>query len=204
MTLAMPAENQNMRFYSFLIFFFFLFNHSSAEMVRGYYLTANNDTVSTRIDVPRAFLRGGTVTEFYYRITAFDSYGKKSKFSADNINGFGFVYNGKNYTFRSKPNEKGNYYFQQLIAGGSHANLYRYVQLVEFSDALRELVFYTVQKGDSVNLYLKEFDGKKKIKSDLIEFYRDQPMFDQLVSGRFERRGNILTDLKFVVDVLNK
>ena len=89
------------------------------EIVDGYYLTLQNDTVKCKIE-PREL-------EVFDKVTIIDSTGKYITYKANDpngINGFGFVYKDKKYDYLPKGDELNVFHFYIVLAKGSRLNLY--------------------------------------------------------------------------------
>ena len=89
----------------FLLFFLFLSSFCIAyaqSTVPGYYLSNNNDSIVTQIEIPRS-LFGVDLSKLLLKVEIVDSINGNQKFKPKDIKGFGFLYKEKNYIFFSKP-----------------------------------------------------------------------------------------------------
>ncbi|WP_160716734.1 hypothetical protein [Chitinophaga solisilvae] len=86
-----------MRQFIFLLFLLPVFGNSNAQTpttVPGYYVTYSNDTVYTKIKLPKLIFGGEDLSKFIYRVEIVDSFGERKKLKPEDIKSYGFSHNG--------------------------------------------------------------------------------------------------------------
>jgi hypothetical protein len=112
----------------FLVLFFFSTMDSKAanEYADGYFISKNNDTLLCKILIPKDFGKFNAITLFS-KITIVDSAGNKKKYTASDINGYGFIYDSKTYIYVSKDvDDNGKMMFVWPVNLGKSVNEYYY------------------------------------------------------------------------------
>src|SRR4051812_30016043 len=111
-----------------LILFFTLVITTSAiqakQLLNGYMILPNHDTISCKIVVPQAYRDH---IELYFSVTINDNTGNNMTYNAEKheIIGFGFTYNNKPYDYVLKKDDRGDV-FVYREATGNKLNLYYY------------------------------------------------------------------------------
>jgi hypothetical protein len=110
-----------------VLFILFAFNsNASDEYASGYFINKNNDTLLCKILIPKDFGKFNGLALFS-KVTILDSGGNKKKYTPNDINGYGFVYNSKTYIYVSRQVEdNGAIMFVWPIKVGKSVNEYCY------------------------------------------------------------------------------
>jgi len=97
-----------------------------AELIDGYVVLANKDTIYRKIDVPNVYHQ---TLNLFYKVTVQDSAGNETTYQPGKhgIKGFGFVYNGKNYDYHLWKNGTDDIFALKLISGKKVSLSYYYV-----------------------------------------------------------------------------
>lgn len=166
---------------------------ASDEFTDGYYVTKGNDTLDCKILIPKDFGRFNEQSLFS-RVTMLDSAGKKIKYTASEINGYGFIYLKKKYIYVSRQvDEDGKMMFVWPMIYGKKINEYYYynyntsdmykgsmgatdeVYVLE-DDETKETVAVT-RGGSLTNTYKSQlrkfFENDKKVLAVLVQDVKD-------------------------------
>ena len=113
-------------FFSALFFLFAFNSKASEEYAGGYFINKNNDTLLCKILIPKDFGKFNGLALFS-KVTILDSGGNKKKYTSNDINGYGFVYNSKTYIYASKDiDDNGQMMFVWPVNLGKSVNEYCY------------------------------------------------------------------------------
>jgi hypothetical protein len=113
-------------FFPVLFFLFSFSSNASDEYASGYFINKNNDTLLCKILIPKDFGKFNGLTLFS-KVTILDSAGNKKKYTSNDINGYGFIYNSKTYIYVSKDvDDNGQMMFLWPVNLGKSVNEYCY------------------------------------------------------------------------------
>jgi len=99
---------------------------SRDEFAEGYIIPKNADTLACKVKIPKDF---GHFNELYLfnSVTVMDSSGRKITFGPKDLEGYGFVYQSRKYTYVSKRvDEDGTLMFVWPVNLGKRVNEYYY------------------------------------------------------------------------------
>jgi hypothetical protein len=171
-------------------------NLLAKDLVDGYILMSNNDTIKCKIKVPKDLA-------LFDKVSIQDSLGKEQTYKAKNIdiNGFGFFYQGQKYDYTLIIDDRRGAQFLMRKLAGTRFNLYYRYDYVSFaSGASYRSDTYMLEDTAkrSVTVTGNAFSSyKKKIKA----FLKDDPamldLFEKTVSGitdieQFVKQANSL------------
>ncbi len=172
--------------------------------VSGYYLTNTNDTLNTQIKLPKSIFGSVDLSKLLFRVEVTDSVNGAKKLKPEDIKGFGFLYNGENYTYFSQPftSEK-NLRFLQPVILGTKTNLYQGQTVNQNGSPLG--TFYTFQKADGTYAFLNTGMLRlSEFRATLIKFYKDEKHIQELIETKFLNRISIKNDILEIVQLANQ
>ena len=110
-----------------LLFFLFAFKSNASDTyASGYFITKSNDTLLCKVLIPKDFGKFDALALFT-KVTILDSNGNKKKYTPNDINGYGFIYNSKAYIYVSKDvDDNGQMMFVWPVNLGKSINEYCY------------------------------------------------------------------------------
>ncbi|WEK34544.1 MAG: hypothetical protein P0Y53_18820 [Candidatus Pseudobacter hemicellulosilyticus] len=171
-----------------------------AKDMEGYLVTKDNDTV--RIHISRAQLRQFMLSGVSIQVR--DQPDRIAVYTVKDINGCGYLEQGRWVHYRVKPVAKGGQYFLELLAEGPNVSVYQYMQNIAMyggSSVLQE--FYTIEKSNGKILYLTNYNPLPDFDKGLKEFFKEYAGIDELIAPLFVRRGKVQEDMQQVMDFVN-
>jgi hypothetical protein len=190
-------------FLIFILIFSIAISHSQTT-ASGYYITQENDTVSTQIKIRKGVF-GQTINDYIKEVEVVDSINGIKKFVPGDIKGYGFLYDGYRYIFVSKPIKDGSYKFLVPVFMGPKASLYQYGIRTSgggYSFPSQQ-VFYTFEKPGSEYLFLRNILNKK-FKSQVKDFFKDNQQVQDLIDTKLQYWLDLGKDLKEILQAANK
>ena len=191
-----------MKFYLLLFFLFFGYQAANSQtIVDGYYITSNNDSVKTKIKVPKIIFSGVDVESLERKVKSVDSSNQGfEKFKPAEINGFGFFYKNKNYNFLKRPITPNTVKFFERIFSGSNASVYYYFK-TGYRGAMSEV--FIVEKENGEDLVLKNSMSRKKIKNSLINFFSATSTVQQTIKSKPISKRHLENSVKEIVETVD-
>lgn len=170
----------------------------------GYYVTKTNDSITTQIKIPKSAFGSVDFSKFLLKVEVSDSIKGIKKFKPEDISSFGFLFEGEQYRFYSRPTiTQNNLRFLQPVVLGQKTSLYQFQTVNQNGAPLG--TFYTFEKSDGTYAFLstgiKNLDTFREI---LREFYKDNPEVLQLIERKFQTRTAIKNDIIEIVRTANR
>lgn len=138
-------------------------------------------------------------------IEVVDSVNTEKRFTPADIKGYGYTDGGYKYIFLSKPVKDGSYKFLTPVFIGPKASLYQYgINTSGSGNTLSsQNIFYTFEKAGNKYLFLA---GRttKKFKTELKEFFNDDPDVLRLIDDKLKYWLEIKKDLLEIMQTANK
>lgn len=191
--------------FSLFILFIFLVTDLYSQNKKDYIISANNDTITCKINVPKEILGNVSFNRLYRSVTVIDDKGIKKKFKPSDLKEFHFFLNSRAYHFYSKPVGKGYNLFLEGLITDSETNLYQYlVSHKGYNNLIFTEEFYVIERAGVNYLYFSSLHMLDKVKEKLKVFYSDRPDIQSFIDGKFRTQPKIQDDLKSVLTRANK
>lgn len=182
----------------------------------GYYITRFNDSVASRIRVPRDVLGRVQLSKLHHKVEVVDSTDSTTTFSPGELKSFGFSVGETAYTFVSKPIKEGYYNFLQPLVVGQSASLYKYIESVEepshqnietgqttiSAPSVHE--HYTLEKPGGMYLFVSSDDRLDDVKEQIKLFYQKNSFAQLVIDKKFKAYRKLEKDITEVVETVNK
>jgi len=184
------------------IVLFPILTRAGIKEVPGYILSLHNDTIYGILAINTDVFGNLNEARLSHTIELPDSIGNFENLTPDDINGFGFAFNSRQYTFVSKPvDSSGRLLFVQPVILGPKAALYCGVQLYY---RLTEDLFF-LQKEDGTYTCLSSIMPPDEFRAKLKEFFKDDQDVTVLADACFRRhrRTDIQQDVARVIRQAN-
>jgi len=206
-----------MKHYLFLPLFTMLVTGIYAQHTEdGYYITRFNDSVASRIRVPRDVLGRVQLSKLHHKVEVVDSTDSTTTFSPGELKSFGFSVGETAYTFVSKPIKEGYYNFLQPLVVGQSASLYKYIESVEepshqnietgqttiSAPSVHE--HYTLEKPGGMYLFVSSDDRLDDVKEQIKLFYQKNSFAQLVIDKKFKAYRKLEKDITEVVETVNK
>ncbi len=194
-----------MRHYILVFFFLTVFGYSYSQTIAsGYYVTKTNDTLTVQIKIPKSIFGSVDLSKFLFKVEVNDSISGAKKFKPEDIIGFGFLYNGEQYSFFSQPAiTENNLRFLQPVILGQKTSLYQFHTVDQNGAPLG--TFYTFEKADGTYTFLSTgIKSLNNFRDTLKEFYKDNLELQQLIETKFQTKTSIKSDIVEIVQAANK
>jgi len=194
-----------MKKYVLVIFWLTSVGYSYSQTTApGYYVTKTNDSITTQIKIPKSAFGSVDFSKFLLKVEVSDSIKGIKKFKPEDISSFGFLFEGEQYRFYSRPTiTQNNLRFLQPVVFGQKTSLYQFQTVNQNGAPLG--TFYTFEKSDGTYAFLstgiKNLDTFREI---LREFYKDNPEVLQLIERKFQTRTAIKNDIIEIVRTANR
>lgn len=194
-----------MKKYVLVIFWLTSVGYSYSQTTApGYYVTKTNDSITTQIKIPKSAFGSVDFSKFLLKVEVSDSIKGIKKFKPEDISSFGFLFEGEQYRFYSRPAiTQNNLRFLQPVVLGQKTSLYHFQTVNQNGAPLG--TFYTFEKSDGTYAFLstgiKNLDTFREI---LREFYKDNPEVLQLIERKFQTRTAIKNDIIEIVRTANR
>jgi hypothetical protein len=198
-------SNIEMRNYVYVILLLTSFGYSySQTTASGYYVTKTNDTIATQIKIPKSVFGSVDFSKFLLKVEVSDSVKGIKRFKPENIESFGFLFDGEQYRFYSRPTiTQNNLRFLQPVILGKKTSLYQFQTVNQNGTPLG--TFYTFERADGTYTFLSS--GIKNLdtfRNTLKEFYKDNSEVLQLIERKFQTRISIKGDILEIVHAVNR
>lgn len=167
----------------------------------GYYISHSQDTISAEFKLKKGVF-GQLNNDFTEEIEIIISSNEAIKFTPNDILGYAFTWEGKNYHFVSKPTQKEKKKFLVPVVLGPKTNLYQYGVYTSGGLGGSNQVFYTFEKSDGSYLFLTN-RLNKKFKAELKSFYYDSPEAFPLIDERLQYWLELQKDLVLILNYIN-
>lgn len=194
-----------MKKYVLVIFWLTSVGYSYSQTTApGYYVTKTNDSITTQIKIPKSAFGSVDFSKFLLKVEVSDSIKGIKKFKPEDISSFGFLFEGEQYRFYSRPTiTQNNLRFLQPVVFGQKTSLYQFQTVNQNGAPLG--TFYTFEKSDGTYMFLST--GIKNLdtfRETLREFYKDNPEVLQLIERKFQTRTAIKNDIIEIVRTANR
>lgn len=194
-----------MKKYVLVIFWLTSVGYSYSQTTApGYYVTKTNDSITTQIKIPKSAFGSVDFSKFLLKVEVSDSIKGIKKFKPEDISSFGFLFEGEQYRFYSRPTiTQNNLRFLQPVVLGQKTSLYQFQTVNQNGAPLG--TFYTFEKSDGTYMFLST--GIKNLdtfRETLREFYKDNPEVLQLIERKFQTRTAIKNDIIEIVRTANR
>lgn len=194
-----------MKKYVLVIFWLTSVGYSYSQTTApGYYVTKTNDSITTQIKIPKSAFGSVDFSKFLLKVEVSDSIKGIKKFKPEDISSFGFLFEGEQYRFYSRPTiTQNNLRFLQPVVFGQKTSLYQFQTVNQNGAPLG--TFYTFEKSDGTYMFLST--GIKNLdtfRETLSEFYKDNPEVLQLIERKFQTRTAIKNDIIEIVRTANR
>jgi len=194
-----------MRHYVFAILLLASFGYSySQTTASGYYVTKTNDTIAAQIKIPKSVFGSVDFSKFLFKVEVIDSVNGIKKFKPEDVSSFGFLFDGEQYRFFSRPTiTQNNLRFLLPVVLGQKTSLYQFQTVNQNGAPLG--TFYTFEKPDGTYAFLSTgIRNLDTFRDTLKEFYKDNSEIQQLIDRKFQSRTSIKGDILEIVRAANK
>jgi hypothetical protein len=143
-----------MKKYVFVVFWLTSIGFSySQTTASGYYVTKTNDSIATQIKIPKSAFGSVDFSKFLLKVEVSDSVNGIKKFKPEDVSSFGFLFDGEQYRFFSRPTiTQNNLRFLLPVVLGRKTSLYQFQTVNQNGAPLG--TFYTFEKPDGTYAFL--------------------------------------------------
>ena len=164
---------------------------------KGYIVAWNNDTTLVQVILPKYSL-GIASYNLNNKVEIIDSTATIRTYYSRDIKAFGYQDNSNMIIYRLKPIEHGSDLFLEGTVIGNRANLF------EFEKQGSEKIYFTLEKANSIYIFLDSDQKPQVIRDRLKTYLEDSPEIDELIDRKFSKPKYTQVDLREVVRRFNQ